>query len=169
MVVVAVSTTTVVVVVDSVVEGDVVVDGDVVLAGTEMVEEVVVASAAGEVEEAAEVAGGDGELVATIGASVLVTEGSPLAGLAGSTRTSGAPPLFPERSADAAHEPHAAVPIIPSSTSTAICSLFTRLTLWLRRQLPPYRGRDRCDSAILNPEALSTTASPRLVQVTARA
>lgn len=97
-----------------------------------MVEEVVVVvSVAGEVEEAAEVAGGTGELlVVTIGASVPATEGSPLTGPAGSTRTSDVLSVFPERSAEAADEPHAAVPIT-SSTSTAICSLFTRITLWL--------------------------------------
>ena len=100
-------------------------------------EVVVVASAPGDVKEAAEVEGGVGGLVVTIGASVLVDEGSPLTGPAGSTRTAGSFTPFPERSAEAADEPHAAVPVNTNSTSTAIFNLFTRLTLWLRRRLSP--------------------------------
>lgn len=119
-------------VVDVVAESVVVVDGEVM----------VVASAAGELEEAAEVEGGAGGMVVTIGTSVLVTEDSRLTGLAGSTGTAGSLTPFPERSAEAADEPHAAVPVNTNSTSTAICSLFTRLTLWLRQRLspPPRKG-----------------------------
>lgn len=118
-----------------------VVDGEVV---EEVVadEVVMVASAAGDVEEAAEEVEGGG-LVVTIGASVLATEGSPLTGPADSARTADALTVFPERSAEAADEPHAAVPIT-TSTRTAICSLFDRLTLWLRQRLSPLPREGTC-------------------------
>ena len=103
-----------------------------------VLEEVVVgASAAGEVEETAEVAGDAGEPVVTMGTSVLVTEGSPLTSPACSTSAAEVIPVFPERSVEAADEPHATAAITANSPSTAICGLFTRLTLRLRQWVSP--------------------------------
>jgi len=108
-----------------------------VMDGEVVDEAVVVAPAAGEVEEAAGVGGGAGKLVVTTGASVPVSPATTLAGPACSTGTTDALSVFPERSAEADDEPHAAAPITTHSTSTAICSLFTRLTLWLHQRISP--------------------------------
>lgn len=157
--VVAVAAERVVVVVFDAAVVDVLAVTNVVVTG---VVEVVVASAAGDVE------GGAGGPVVTVEASEPVAEGFPLPGPSCSTGTADAPTVPPVRSTEAADELHAAAATATNSKSTVLCSLIPRLTLWLRQRLPPYRGRDRCDSAILNPEALSTTASPRLVQETAQ-
>lgn len=108
-----------------------VVDGEVVD------EAVVVAAAAGAVEETAGLGGDAGKLVATTGASVPVSAAATLTGPACSTGTTDALSAFPARSAEADEEPHAAVPITTNSTSTAICCLFTRLTLWLHQRISP--------------------------------
>ena len=109
----------------------VVVDGEVVVG------EVVVDGVVGVAAATSEVVGvADGMLV-TIGAAVLVTEGSSLTWPAGSAGTGAGLTVLPERSAEAADEPHAAVPITANSMSTAICSLFTRRTLRLRQRPSP--------------------------------
>ena len=114
--------------------GVVVADVDVEMGRTDVV--VVVTSAAGMVEELTAVDSGTVVLVARAGESVLVTDCSPLARSARSTGTADALTVSPERFAEATDEPHAAVPIT-ANTSTAICSLFNRLTLWLRQRLSP--------------------------------
>ena len=110
------------------------VDVDLVVGGTDVV--IVVVSAAVMVEEVAAVDAGTGVSVPSLGSSVLETEASPLTGPARSAGSVEALTVVPERSAEAADEPHAAVPIT-SSTRTEICSFLTRLTLWLRQRLSP--------------------------------
>ena len=115
-----------------------------VVGGVVVVLVVVVAvnSAARRVDETADVEGGAGGRVVATGASVLGTEGAALTVLSG-------------LSAEEAEEPHAAAPTTIQTRSTAICGLFSRLTLWLRNDFRHHRARrtrDLCDSAILTPE-----------------
>ena len=103
---------------------------------------VAVNSAARRVDETADVEEGAGGRVVATGASVLGTEGAALTVLSG-------------LSAEEAEEPHAAAPTTIQTRSTAICGLFSRLTLWLRNDFRHHRARrtrDLCDSAILTPE-----------------
>ena len=86
---------------------------------------VVVNSAAGRVEEAAEVEGDAGGLVVATGASVLGTEGSALTGRDRSPRSEESLTVFSRLSAE---EPHAATPIAIHTKSTAIFGVLGRLT-----------------------------------------
>ena len=108
----------------------------------EVVEDVLVASpAAGEVDGAVGVEGASGRLVVTVGASALVTEGSPFTARACSTLAADVLNMSPERSAEAADELHAAAPVNADSRSTATCSLVTGLMPGSAKRLSPYRGK----------------------------